>query len=172
MGACTLDVHQVRATCRRVQNKFVSTSWFCPLVARFVALVALPPPQTRCSACLGRRRKIQPTMQQQEYQHVHSFNDSVNLLKTRIVPYRASVPFPNCGLARQVGCIFAELMCRRPLFPGVSDVDQVARIFQVMGTPTDENWPVRAKRTNHRVAFVVVVCFMGVVVHSVPFWHP
>ncbi|CAB1100381.1 unnamed protein product [Ectocarpus sp. CCAP 1310/34] len=40
-----------------------------------------------------------------------------------------------------VGCIFAELMCRRPLFPGVSDVDQVARIFQVMGTPTDESWP-------------------------------
>ncbi|CAM9448482.1 unnamed protein product, partial [Laminaria digitata] len=40
-----------------------------------------------------------------------------------------------------VGCIFAELMCRRPLFPGISDVDQVARIFQVMGTPTDENWP-------------------------------
>lgn len=44
----------------------------------------------------------------------------------------------------QVGCIFAELMCRRPLFPGSSDVDQVARIFQVMGTPTEENWPVSA----------------------------
>ena len=44
----------------------------------------------------------------------------------------------------KVGCIFAELMCRRPLFPGTSDVDQVARIFQVMGTPTDENWPVSA----------------------------
>ncbi|CAN0034787.1 unnamed protein product, partial [Discosporangium mesarthrocarpum] len=40
-----------------------------------------------------------------------------------------------------VGCIFAELMCRRPLFPGVSDMDQVARIFQIMGTPTEENWP-------------------------------
>lgn len=46
----------------------------------------------------------------------------------------------------KVGCIFAELMCRRPLFPGISDVDQVARIFQVMGTPTDENWPVRAAK--------------------------
>lgn len=46
----------------------------------------------------------------------------------------------------QIGCIFSELMCRRPLFPGVSDVDQVARIFQVMGTPTDKNWPVRAQK--------------------------
>ncbi|CAM9304024.1 unnamed protein product [Choristocarpus tenellus] len=44
-------------------------------------------------------------------------------------------------LLLQVGCIFAELMCRRPLFPGASDVDQVARIFQIMGTPTKENWP-------------------------------
>ena len=30
-----------------------------------------------------------------------------------------------------VGCIFAELMLRRPLFAGQDDFDQLAKIFQV-----------------------------------------
>ena len=40
-----------------------------------------------------------------------------------------------------VGCILAELLLRVPLFSGDSDVDQLSRIFSVMGTPTDVNWP-------------------------------
>lgn len=40
-----------------------------------------------------------------------------------------------------VGCIFAELMLRRPLFPGNSDMEQLAKIFQVLGTPSTEGWP-------------------------------
>jgi serine/threonine protein kinase len=40
------------------------------------------------------------------------------------------------------GCIFAELLTLSgPLFPGQSVLDQLARIFHVLGTPTDENWP-------------------------------
>jgi cyclin-dependent kinase 7 len=42
-----------------------------------------------------------------------------------------------------VGCIFAELMLRMPYIPGDSDIDQLARIFQARGTPTDETWPER-----------------------------
>jgi hypothetical protein len=37
-----------------------------------------------------------------------------------------------------VGCIFAELIIRYPLFPGTSDVDQLAKIFKVLGTPQDK----------------------------------
>lgn len=40
-----------------------------------------------------------------------------------------------------VGCIFAELMLRMPYLPGDSDIDQLSKIFQARGTPTDENWP-------------------------------
>eukprot|EP00611_Tribonema_gayanum_P005058 TRINITY_DN1430_c0_g1_i6.p1 TRINITY_DN1430_c0_g1~~TRINITY_DN1430_c0_g1_i6.p1 ORF type:complete len:252 (-),score=63.79 TRINITY_DN1430_c0_g1_i6:582-1337(-) len=40
-----------------------------------------------------------------------------------------------------MGCIFAELMLRRPLFPGNDDIDQLAKIFQVLGTPSKETWP-------------------------------
>lgn len=42
-----------------------------------------------------------------------------------------------------MGCIFAEIMLRMPYLPGDSDVDQLAKIFQARGTPTDENWPDR-----------------------------
>jgi serine/threonine protein kinase len=41
-----------------------------------------------------------------------------------------------------VGCILAELLLRVPFLPGESDLDQLTRIFQVLGTPTDETWPV------------------------------
>ena len=42
-----------------------------------------------------------------------------------------------------VGCIFAELMLRIPYLPGESDMDQLKTIFRALGTPTEEEWPVR-----------------------------
>lgn len=39
------------------------------------------------------------------------------------------------------GCIFAEMATGRPLFPGNSIKDQLARIFKLLGTPTEEVWP-------------------------------
>ncbi|PKI82399.1 cyclin-dependent kinase [Malassezia vespertilionis] len=40
-----------------------------------------------------------------------------------------------------VGCIFAELLLRVPLFPGKKETDQVSRIFRLLGRPTPERWP-------------------------------
>ena len=40
-----------------------------------------------------------------------------------------------------VGCIFAEMVTRTPIFPGDSKIDQLFRIFQCRGTPTDTTWP-------------------------------
>jgi len=40
-----------------------------------------------------------------------------------------------------VGCIFAEMVNGRPLFPGNTDADQLQRIFKVLGTPTEASWP-------------------------------
>ena len=40
-----------------------------------------------------------------------------------------------------VGCIFAEIILRTPLFPGDSDLAQLGKIFNVLGTPTRESWP-------------------------------
>lgn len=41
-----------------------------------------------------------------------------------------------------VGCIIAELLLRVPFLPGESDLDQLTRIFQALGSPTEESWPV------------------------------
>ncbi|KRX07022.1 Protein kinase-like domain [Pseudocohnilembus persalinus] len=37
-------------------------------------------------------------------------------------------------------CIFAELLQGYPLFPGSTEIDQMARIGQVIGSATKENW--------------------------------
>ena len=40
------------------------------------------------------------------------------------------------------GCIFAELAnAGRPLFPGSDVDDQLKRIFKLLGTPSEDNWP-------------------------------
>lgn len=40
-----------------------------------------------------------------------------------------------------VGCIFAELLAMSALFPGKSEVDQLNRIFNYLGTPNERIWP-------------------------------
>eukprot|EP00923_Selenidium_pygospionis_P041524 GHVN01071971.1.p1 GENE.GHVN01071971.1~~GHVN01071971.1.p1 ORF type:complete len:304 (+),score=25.73 GHVN01071971.1:367-1278(+) len=40
-----------------------------------------------------------------------------------------------------VGCIFAEMVNGKPLFPGTSDNDQLLKIFKTLGTPSVESWP-------------------------------
>ncbi|OBA20498.1 cell division control protein [Metschnikowia bicuspidata var. bicuspidata NRRL YB-4993] len=40
-----------------------------------------------------------------------------------------------------VGCIFAEMCNRKPLFPGDSEIDEIFRIFRILGTPNEEIWP-------------------------------
>lgn len=40
-----------------------------------------------------------------------------------------------------VGCIFAEMVNGRPLFPGASDEDQLDHIFRALGTPTEAIYP-------------------------------
>ena len=40
-----------------------------------------------------------------------------------------------------VGCIFAELLLKEPLFPGKAEPDQLSRIFRLLGHPTPASWP-------------------------------
>ncbi|KAH7832083.1 Cyclin-dependent kinase 7 [Monocercomonoides exilis] len=39
------------------------------------------------------------------------------------------------------GCIMAEMMQRAPLFVGKDEIDQLSKIFFVLGTPKKEEWP-------------------------------
>jgi len=40
-----------------------------------------------------------------------------------------------------VGCIFAELVSNRVLFKGSSDLEQITKIFSIVGAPTRKTWP-------------------------------
>ncbi|KAJ3396396.1 serine/threonine protein kinase, CMGC, CDC2/CDK sub [Lobulomyces angularis] len=40
-----------------------------------------------------------------------------------------------------VGCVFGELLKRRPILTGQSDIDQLEKIFMLCGTPTMADWP-------------------------------
>ena len=40
-----------------------------------------------------------------------------------------------------VGAIMAEMVTKRPLFPGDCEIDEIYKIFQIMGTATEETWP-------------------------------
>lgn len=40
-----------------------------------------------------------------------------------------------------VGCIFAEMVNGRALFPGNTDQDQLQRIYKLLGTPSEQSWP-------------------------------
>ncbi|KAL2217577.1 cell division control protein 2 [Thermoascus aurantiacus ATCC 26904] len=40
-----------------------------------------------------------------------------------------------------VGAIFAEMCTRKPLFPGDSEIDEIFKIFRLLGTPDETIWP-------------------------------
>jgi len=40
-----------------------------------------------------------------------------------------------------VGCILAELLAKKAIFPGKNEIDQLELIFKLCGTPTEEVWP-------------------------------
>lgn len=40
-----------------------------------------------------------------------------------------------------IGCIFAEMVEKKPLFMGDSEIDQIFKIFSLHGTPNNDSWP-------------------------------
>lgn len=40
-----------------------------------------------------------------------------------------------------IGCIFGEMVLKRPLFTGSDVKDQLAKIQRILGTPTTREWP-------------------------------
>ena len=40
-----------------------------------------------------------------------------------------------------IGCIFAELCLKRPIFKGEYEIEQLFKIFDLLGTPNEDIWP-------------------------------
>lgn len=51
-----------------------------------------------------------------------------------------------------IGCVFAEMWLRRPLFPGENYVDQIVHIIRLLGTPTKEE--IEATASPHAQIFI------------------
>jgi serine/threonine protein kinase len=52
-----------------------------------------------------------------------------------------------------IGCIFAEMVTRVPLFPGDSEIDELFRIFRCLGTPNEEVWPGVSQYPDYKTTF-------------------
>ena len=51
------------------------------------------------------------------------------------------------------GCIFMEMLNSRPLFRGDSEIDQIFKIFQLLGTPDENTWPGVSKLPDYKSNF-------------------
>ncbi len=52
-----------------------------------------------------------------------------------------------------VGCIMAEMLLGKPLFAGDSEIGQIFKIFQIMGTPNEESWTGVSKLPDFKPTF-------------------
>ncbi|KAH6797780.1 Protein kinase superfamily protein [Perilla frutescens var. hirtella] len=53
-----------------------------------------------------------------------------------------------------LGCIMAELLSKAPLFNGKSEVEQLDKIFKILGTPNETIWPGLSDLPGAKVNFV------------------
>lgn len=50
-----------------------------------------------------------------------------------------------------LGCIFVEMLTKRPLFPGSDDTNQLKRIFRFFGRPDESEWPEMSMYPNFKL---------------------
>jgi len=53
-----------------------------------------------------------------------------------------------------LGCIMAELLSKEPLFAGKNEIDQLHKIFRILGTPNEERWCGYSKLPGAKCKFV------------------
>lgn len=53
-------------------------------------------------------------------------------------------------------CIYVEMLNGLPLFPGDSEIDELYKIFKVLGTPSDAMWPGRVGARRKRAPCAVL----------------
>ncbi|KAK5128468.1 hypothetical protein LTR85_003136 [Meristemomyces frigidus] len=49
-----------------------------------------------------------------------------------------------------LGCIFGELLTKQPLLQGKNEVEQLSKIFELCGIPTEDTWPAFKRLPNAR----------------------
>lgn len=52
-----------------------------------------------------------------------------------------------------IGCIMSEMITNKPLFPGDSEIGQLFKIFQIVGTPNETLWPGVSSIPEYKTTF-------------------
>lgn len=52
-----------------------------------------------------------------------------------------------------LGCIFYEMLTKKVLFPGDSEIGQLFKIFKILGTPNEEQWSEICRLPHYKTAF-------------------
>ena len=55
-----------------------------------------------------------------------------------------------------VGCIMGELLQNKALLPGKSELEQLNKIFTLVGSPTAENWPTHSELPNMKKVLLLL----------------
>ena len=63
--------------------------------------------------------------------------------------YDTAVDMWSCG------CILAELLLGHPLLPGDNELDQVARMFRLLGAPNDKIWPGYSQKVSNMALNII-----------------
>jgi len=85
---------------------------------------------------------------------VRSYTHEVVTLWYRAPEILLGSKFYSCSVDTwSLGCIAAEMLTRRPLFPGDSEIDQLFRIFRSLGTPTESSWPGVSSLQDYKPVF-------------------
>jgi len=60
----------------------------------------------------------------------------------------------SCGIDTwSIGCIFAEMVTKKPIFQGDSEIDEIFKIFQILGTPSNAEWEGVEELPDYKNAF-------------------
>jgi len=102
-----------------------------------------------------------------------AFNTPIRTLTHEVVTLWYRAPEILLGQAQystpidmwSIGCIFAELVTGQALFPADSEIDQLYKIFQVLGTPNDKTWAGVSSLPYYRQTFP---CWSGNKLKDVP----
>ncbi|XP_058888443.1 cyclin-dependent kinase 2-like isoform X4 [Acipenser ruthenus] len=73
-----------------------------------------------------------------------------------LINLAGAIKLADFGLARAFGVplrTYTHEVTRRPLFPGDSEIDQLFRIFRMMGTPSEAVWPGVTQLPDYKARF-------------------
>lgn len=110
---------------------------------------SIPDGDTSCLATCTASDREEDTLKQELYEAEEGENEGLGPLTSCVGTrwYRAPELLYGSTMYGQaidlwsLGCVFSELLSLEPLFPGISDIDQLAKIFSVLGNLSPEVWP-------------------------------